>query len=194
MLRHPRADRGFSSSTVLGTSGRQRFSVQALETTHTLVKVGVCVFFFRLAWRKRKVLYFCKELPARPSTMVREDPTGWVVYLLLTDRTKKRTYLAATINLKRRYRQHNHELKGGARSTRRATRWTLVRVVYVRQQRLALSIERKAKRMARSGVHNRSLTMLELAAEHGLTTVDYLGLMCELRSCRRRHNVTHTHP
>jgi len=43
-------------------------------------------------------------------------PTNFCVYLL-THSTKNRTYVGYTNNLKRRLRQHNGEIKGGARST-----------------------------------------------------------------------------
>lgn len=42
--------------------------------------------------------------------------TDYCVYLL-THETKNRTYVGITNNLKRRIRQHNGEIKGGARST-----------------------------------------------------------------------------
>lgn len=41
--------------------------------------------------------------------------TIWTVYLLVSGR---RTYIGATTNLDRRLRQHNGEIRGGARSTR----------------------------------------------------------------------------
>ena len=43
-------------------------------------------------------------------------PTNFLVYLLKHE-TKNRTYVGYTNNLKRRLRQHNGEIKGGARST-----------------------------------------------------------------------------
>jgi structure-specific endonuclease subunit SLX1 len=46
----------------------------------------------------------------------------WSVYLI-SDGT--RTYVGCTTNMKRRLRQHNGEIKGGARATR-GRRWHLV--------------------------------------------------------------------
>lgn len=40
----------------------------------------------------------------------------WSVYILLLD-TGEKTYVGATVDLQRRLRQHNSELKGGAKYT-----------------------------------------------------------------------------
>ena len=49
------------------------------------------------------------------------------VYLLQCVSTK-RTYIGATVNLDRRLRQHNGEIKGGAKSTK-GKKW--IRIAYV---------------------------------------------------------------
>jgi len=50
----------------------------------------------------------------------------WYVYLLYSKRTR-RTYVGATTNPERRLRQHNGEIVGGAKSTRKgAGSWSLV--------------------------------------------------------------------
>jgi predicted GIY-YIG superfamily endonuclease len=52
--------------------------------------------------------------------------SNWCVYLLYNSRTK-RTYIGASTNVPRRLRQHNGEIRGGARSTRKgAGDWKLV--------------------------------------------------------------------
>jgi predicted GIY-YIG superfamily endonuclease len=56
---------------------------------------------------------------------------GFFVYCLATIEQPIRTYIGATVNLQRRLRQHNKELKGGARRTSaRPGEW--YRVCYVR--------------------------------------------------------------
>lgn len=56
---------------------------------------------------------------------------GFFVYCLATVATPIRTYIGATVDLERRLRQHNGELKGGARRTKvRPGEW--YRVCYVR--------------------------------------------------------------
>jgi predicted GIY-YIG superfamily endonuclease len=52
--------------------------------------------------------------------------TKWYVYLLYSSKTR-RTYVGATTDPTRRLRQHNGEIVGGARSTRKgAGTWSLV--------------------------------------------------------------------
>jgi len=41
----------------------------------------------------------------------------WFVYLLATTLAPSRTYVGATVDVDRRLRQHNGQLKGGARAT-----------------------------------------------------------------------------
>ena len=48
----------------------------------------------------------------------------WFVYLLVNE--KGRTYIGATTNYERRLRQHNREIKGGARSTKGGGPWLML--------------------------------------------------------------------
>lgn len=54
---------------------------------------------------------------------------GYAVYMLISN-DKKRTYIGCTNNLKRRLRQHNGEIKGGARATQTSRPWTFFCVTY----------------------------------------------------------------
>lgn len=50
--------------------------------------------------------------------------SDWYVYLITTN---SRTYVGSTTNVKRRLRQHNGEIVGGARSTKKfAGQWKVV--------------------------------------------------------------------
>lgn len=51
---------------------------------------------------------------------------GWCVYLLQSIHNPRRTYVGMTSDLRRRLRQHNGEISGGARYTRSFGRWRLV--------------------------------------------------------------------
>ncbi len=51
---------------------------------------------------------------------------GWLCYILQSSVNTRRTYVGMTNNMRRRIRQHNGALKGGARTTRAWRPWTLV--------------------------------------------------------------------
>jgi structure-specific endonuclease subunit SLX1 len=57
------------------------------------------------------------ESNEKPISETIEKP--WFVYLLATTLAPSRTYVGATIDPDRRLRQHNGQLKGGARATSR---------------------------------------------------------------------------
>ncbi len=51
----------------------------------------------------------------------------WFQYVIFSD--NKRTYVGSTVNLNRRIRQHNREIKGGAKATKYG-KWEYYSVVY----------------------------------------------------------------
>lgn len=51
----------------------------------------------------------------------------WIVYILVS-KTITYTYVGCTINIQRRLRQHNGEIKGGAKRTRYGRPWILAKV------------------------------------------------------------------
>lgn len=57
------------------------------------------------------------------------NETHQYVCYVLENTTKTHTYVGITNNLKRRLRQHNGEIRGGARYTRGGRPWTLAAVV-----------------------------------------------------------------
>lgn len=73
----------------------------------------------------------------------------YVLYLLYHE-NKNRTYLGITNNCKRRWRQHNGEIKGGARATSsllKYGKWIPVCISPMKDKSMALSYERKIKNM-----------------------------------------------
>ena len=60
------------------------------------------------------------------ATVASPPEKDWWVYVIVTD--TGRTYVGSTTDPRRRLRQHNGEIKGGARSTRGKGPWTLGRV------------------------------------------------------------------
>jgi len=70
----------------------------------------------------------------------------WFVYVLVSERTG-RTYVGATTDPKRRLRQHNGEIKGGAKATRGFRPWRMGRLLGPFQHRAALTEERRIKKL-----------------------------------------------
>ena len=68
--------------------------------------------------------------------------TEFYCYLLETDDNPKsrRTYIGFTVNPTRRLRQHNREIKGGAKHTR-GRHWDMVAIVSLSCKKTALSFE-----------------------------------------------------
>ncbi len=87
----------------------------------------------------------------------------WIVYLLQNGR---RSYVGCTTDVHRRLRQHNGEIRGGARSTRSgAPNWTIRLYVEGFANRAeAMRWERIVKSRAR-GLQNRAWALLGLS--HG---------------------------
>lgn len=69
----------------------------------------------------------------------------WFCYLLFSENTQ-RTYVGATVNITRRLRQHNGELRGGAKRTSSGRPWKIVALVEVGEKIPALKLEWKLKR------------------------------------------------
>lgn len=77
----------------------------------------------------------------------------YLVYLL-QHQNLNRTYLGITNNLSRRIRQHNGEIKGGARATKIFLKqgfWYPIGVIYCQDKRQALSRERTLKNLHKKG-------------------------------------------
>lgn len=77
-----------------------------------------------------------------------EDEKRWWVYVLQSE-TIGLTYTGATTNLKRRLRQHNGDLIGGARSTFRGRPWKVLHLEGPMGKIDALQREYEIKGMSR---------------------------------------------
>ena len=78
---------------------------------------------------------------------------SWFLYLL-ENTENKRTYLGVTTDYVRRIRQHNGEIKGGAKYTKNfkgGGNWELILFVDDLTKSKALSVERTVKNMRRRG-------------------------------------------
>lgn len=85
---------------------------------------------------------------------------NWFVYLLYNPITK-RTYIGSTTNPWRRLRQHNGEIRGGARSTR-GGKWKLVCFLEGFKGRSEACRWEKILKSRCRGVHNRKAAFWDL--------------------------------
>lgn len=81
---------------------------------------------------------------------------------LIKSKSSQDTYIGITDNLQRRLRQHNSEIKGGAKATRKHKDWEYIKTVLLKDRSTALKFEYQAKRSR--GLNNRinRLQYLEL--------------------------------
>lgn len=76
------------------------------------------------------------------------DGSKWRVYILQSGNGY--TYTGVTTDMKRRLRQHNGELKGGARFTRRGRPWRVIYEESAADRSSAQRRERQIKKMSRA--------------------------------------------
>jgi predicted GIY-YIG superfamily endonuclease len=69
----------------------------------------------------------------------------WWVYVLESPSTSQ-TYVGVAIDVTRRVRQHNGELRGGARTTTRGRPWRVARLEGPYTRGVAQSVEHRLKR------------------------------------------------
>lgn len=85
----------------------------------------------------------------------------WWVYVIKS-KTNNRTYVGITTNITRRLRQHNGEIKGGAKATRGFRPWDLLRIVGpISTQKKALKEERRIKRLRKRRFDGSDKTIYE---------------------------------
>ncbi|KAM6595113.1 hypothetical protein CsatA_002816 [Cannabis sativa] len=66
-----------------------------------------------------------KPISTNPSSSssIKSEPKPWSVYLIISTNTPIKTYVGVTTCFSRRLKQHNGELKGGAKATRSGRPW-----------------------------------------------------------------------
>lgn len=96
----------------------------------------------------------------------------WSCYLLCTP-DRRHTYIGATVDPDRRLRQHNGELVGGAKATRRCNEWTRAALIGpFPSQRDALQFEWMWKRRSRrQGVDKKVACALSMIEEGHSTSL-----------------------
>ena len=117
-------------------------------------------------WSPHALALVCAEMagarancPARP----------WYCYLLV-NRNNNNTYVGATVDVPRRYRQHMGWLSGGARATSRFKTWRLSMYVPLYSKTAALQFEWRAKRAR--GSTSRRLLFKNLCAQVQAVPID----------------------
>ncbi|MCD7454830.1 hypothetical protein HAX54_026201 [Datura stramonium] len=109
------------------------------------------------------------SLPASNSTKFsnsRKNRSLWCVYLILSTNPPIKTYVGVTTNFSRRLKQHNGELKGGAKASRSGRPWIcacLIRGFKGRSE--ACAFESKWKEISRKLPRKRKTTTEEQKPE-----------------------------
>jgi len=95
------------------------------------------------------------------------------VYMLVN--ANHGTYIGMTNNPKRRVRQHNGIIKGGARCTKKSTTWRMFTVVGMFNKKDALKFEREWKKKS-SGVKGRLKRLLKLLLEDKWKNINHIPI------------------
>jgi len=107
---------------------------------------------------------------------------NWFCYLLISN-DKKRTYIGSTVNIKRRLRQHNGEIKGGAKYTH-SFKGDGIWKYYLKIKNLnkseALSIERTAKNKRKKAtgqtpIDKRLNVLLPILEQYPYSVIEYFN-------------------
>ncbi|RLM58167.1 structure-specific endonuclease subunit slx1-like [Panicum miliaceum] len=96
----------------------------------------------------------------------RKEPPPWCVYLIASSRIP-RTYVGVTTDFPRRLRQHNGELKGGAKAASAGRPWNLACLVegFVNRSE-ACEFEYKWKNISRKMARKRTEPSVESVLQH----------------------------
>ena len=103
---------------------------------------------------------------SQPGQTANQERENWICYILVSQRVNSQTYTGKTNAFERRLRQHNGELSGDCRSTKRYRPWRVLRTITgFSTNREAMQFEwaLKHQRAPRSsGVTNRVQTLLKV--------------------------------
>ena len=95
--------------------------------------------------------------------------TTTFVYLLQSLHDPRKTYIGVTNDITRRIRQHNGEIVGGARYTRRFRPWKFYALFRLRSRTDALKLEYRAKHRralkSESGIAGKARKILRLSKD-----------------------------
>jgi structure-specific endonuclease subunit SLX1 len=125
------------------------------------------------------MVYMEHEIEQEPETNESKTNNNFFVYLLYcpTASLGQQTYVGATVDLEHRLRQHNKEIKGGARATsiqvERGEKW--VRVCHIKgfpTWQSALQFEWRFKQLTRKLPSNMDPLKRRLSALKTLTSLD----------------------
>ncbi|KAK3223894.1 hypothetical protein Dsin_010919 [Dipteronia sinensis] len=109
---------------------------------------------------------------AQPSPNLKPKSRSWCVYLILSTNTPIKTYVGVTTDFSRRLKQHNGELKGGAKASRIGRPWkpemaptlAVIRINNKKKEEEELrkkteELERKLKQSQERGANERLLVL-----------------------------------
>ncbi|KDP43613.1 hypothetical protein JCGZ_16900 [Jatropha curcas] len=96
----------------------------------------------------------CRISPAKSNSSSRSR--SWCVYLILSTNAPIKTYVGVTNNFSRRLKQHNGDLKGGAKASRAGRPWICACLIQgFSDQSEACEFESKWKSLSRKLPRNR---------------------------------------
>ncbi|KAJ9685562.1 hypothetical protein PVL29_017558 [Vitis rotundifolia] len=88
---------------------------------------------------------------------------SWLVYLILSTNTPIKTYVGVTTNFSRRLKQHNGELKGGAKASRTGRPWVCACIIQgFKDKSEACQFESKWKSFSRKLPRKRNDTVRQV--------------------------------
>ncbi|KAG6581557.1 hypothetical protein SDJN03_21559, partial [Cucurbita argyrosperma subsp. sororia] len=93
-----------------------------------------------------------------PTLIVKSEPEPkkWCVYLIISSNPPIKTYVGVTLDFDRRLKQHNGEIKGGAKATRAGRPWICACKIHgFKDQSQACEFESKWKEICRKMCHLR---------------------------------------
>ncbi|KAJ4964270.1 hypothetical protein NE237_024209 [Protea cynaroides] len=94
--------------------------------------------------------------------------SSWFVYLILSTNAPIKTYVGVTNNFCRRLKQHNGELKGGAKASRAGRPWICACLIRgFKDQREACGFESKWKSISRKLPHKRKSEDMSKQVDNG---------------------------